>query len=211
MNINCFTHRPSSFLPVVPTTQHLEQDVINYDYKPEIALASRVTSFATAGLDLNLTIKAWPTLIQTFLLDASHVQLNVPGCPACPILPPIDQLFKQVLSQYPTNMLVLGDLSPPQLTHWRSQIPSADIALKLVLEFWEPHWSMRDTGPMAKLVVTQWLDLGYESTCQTLNGLQVGGVALVGDVVDCVRWVVVRVNASTWGRWAWPDFPWVVL
>jgi hypothetical protein len=59
--------------PVVPTAQYLEQDVINYDYKPEIARASRVTSFATAGLGLNLTIEAWPTLTQTSLSDALHV------------------------------------------------------------------------------------------------------------------------------------------
>jgi hypothetical protein len=117
MNIDCFTHRPSCFLPVVPTAQHLEQDVINYDYKPEIACVSLITLFAMAGLGLNLTIKAWPTLIQTFLSDAWHVQLNVPGHPACPILPSIYRLFKHVLLQYPTNMLVLGDLSLPRLTH----------------------------------------------------------------------------------------------
>jgi hypothetical protein len=102
-------------------------------------------------------------------------------------------------------MLVLGDLSPPRLSQWRSQIASTDAAPKLVLEFWEPYWIMKDTGPMAKLVVTQWSDLGYESTCRTLNGLQVGGV------VDRAWLVVVRVNASTWGRWAWPDFPGVVV
>jgi hypothetical protein len=116
MLIYCFTHRPSCFLPVVPTAQYLEQDVINYDYKPEIARASCVTSFATPGLGLNLTIEAWPTLTQTFLSDASHVQLNVPGRLACPILPLVDRLSKQVLSQYPTNMIVLGDLSPPPLS-----------------------------------------------------------------------------------------------
>jgi hypothetical protein len=93
---------------------------MNYDYKPEITRASRVTSFASAGLGLDLTIEAWPTLTQTFLLDTTHVQLNVPGRPACPILPSVDRLSKQVLSQYPTNMLVLGDLSPPQLSQWRS-------------------------------------------------------------------------------------------
>jgi hypothetical protein len=188
----------SCFLLVVPTAQYLEQDLINYDYKPVIARASRVTSFATAGLCLNLTTKAWPTLTQTFLSDGSHVQLNVPGRPACPILPLVDRLSKQVLSQYPTDMLVLGDLSLPWLSQWRSQIASADAAPKLVLEFWEPYWIMKDTGPMAKLVVTQWSDIGYESTCRTLNGLQVGGV------VNRAWLVAVRVNASTWGQWAWP-------
>jgi hypothetical protein len=64
---------------------------------------------------------------------------------------------------------------------------------------------MKDTGPMAKLVVTQWLELVYESTCRTLNGLQVGGL------VDHAWLVVVRVNASTWGQWAWPNFPGVVV
>jgi hypothetical protein len=102
-------------------------------------------------------------------------------------------------------MLVLGDLSPPRLTHWRNQIVSTNTAPKLVLEFWEPFWIMKDIGPMAKLGVTQWSDLGYESTCQTLNGLQVGGV------VDRAWLVVVRANTLLWGLWAWPDFPEVVV
>jgi hypothetical protein len=49
-------------------------------------------------------------------------------------------------------------------------------APKLVLAFWEPFWIMKDICPMAKLVVTQWSDLGYESSCQTLDGLQVGSI-----------------------------------
>jgi hypothetical protein len=171
-----FTYMPSYFLPVVPTAQHLEQDVLNYDYKPEIVHASWVSTFATAGLGLDLTIEAWPTLTQTFLSDALSVQHNVQGRPACLLLPLVDRLPKKVLSMYPTDMLVLGDLSPPRLTQWRNQIASTNTAPKLVLEFWEPFWIMKDIGPMAKLVVTQWSDLGFESMCPTLNGLQVGGV-----------------------------------
>jgi hypothetical protein len=55
---------------------------------------------------------------------------------------------------------------------------------------------MKDTGPVAKLVVTQWLDLGYESTCRMLNDLQVEGI------VNRVWLVLVKVNATSWARWA---------
>jgi hypothetical protein len=109
------THGPSCFLPVVPMAQHLVQDVINYDYKPEITHTSQVSTFATAGLYLNLTIEGWPTLSQAFLLDAPYLQRNVQGRPACPLLSMVDPVSKEVLSQYPTHMLVLGDLSPPRL------------------------------------------------------------------------------------------------
>jgi hypothetical protein len=32
-----------------------------------------------------------------------------------------------------------------------------------------------------------------------------------GGVVDRVWLIVVRANANTWGKWAWPDFPGVVI
>jgi hypothetical protein len=110
-------------------------------------------------------------LSQTFLSDASHVPLNIQGRPSCPILPLIDRLSKQVLSHYPTDMLVLGNLTPPRHMLWRTRVTSTDRQPKLILEFWEPYWIMKDTGPMAQAVVIQWSNLGYETTHRTFNGL----------------------------------------
>jgi hypothetical protein len=164
-----------------------------------------VSTFATVGLGLDLTIKAWPTLTQTFLSDTALVPLNVPGRPRCLLLPLVDWLPNQVLLRHPTDMLVLGDLTPPQHRHWSIIVASPDTKPKLVLEFWEPYWIMKDLGPMAKSVLTQWSDLGYQSACRTLNGLQ------VGVVVDRAWLVVIRANECTWGKWAWPDFPGAVI
>jgi hypothetical protein len=196
-----FTNEPPCFQTDARAALNLEQDVTSYDFKQETAHSSRVSTFATAELGLDLTIEAWPTLTQTFLSDTALVPLNVPGRPRCLLLPLVDRLPKQVLSRPPADMLVLGDLTPQQHRQWSIRVASADTKPKLVLEFWKPYWIMKDLGPMAKSVLTQWSDLRYQSTCRTLNGLQVGGV------VDRAWLVVIRANECTWGKWAWPDFP----
>jgi hypothetical protein len=54
---------------------------------------------------------------------------------------------------------------------------------------------------MAKLTVTKWSREGYQTTCRTLNGLQVGGV------VDRSWLIVARIPADALNGWAWPHVP----
>jgi hypothetical protein len=95
------------------------------------------------------------------------------------------------------DLLVLGDMSPPRISEWLKQIPPTNNP-KLILEFWDPYWILKDTGPMAKVQVTQWLKLGYRSSCQTISGLQVGGV------VDRTWLVVARIGEPLQAGWVWP-------
>jgi hypothetical protein len=97
-------------------------------------------------------------------------------------------------------MLVLGDLSPHKSRQWLCRVAATSRKPKLLMEFWDPYWIMKNTGPMTKLQVTKWSETGSSSACRTLNGLQVGGV------VDRSWLVVVRTNDDTWGPWVWPDF-----
>jgi hypothetical protein len=68
---------------------------------------------------------------------------------------------------------------------------------KLILEFWDPYWVLKETGPMAKLTVTKWSREGYQTTCRTLMGLQVGGM------VDRSWLIVARIPADALNGWAW--------
>jgi hypothetical protein len=54
---------------------------------------------------------------------------------------------------------------------------------------------------MVKRTVTKWSSEGYQTTCQTVNGLQVGGV------VDRAWLTVARIPADALNGWAWPHFP----
>jgi hypothetical protein len=109
-----FPNEPPCFRTDARAALKLEQDVTSYDFKQETAHSSRVSTFATAGLGLDLTIEAWPTLTQTFLSDTALVPVNGPGRPRCLLLPLVDRLPKQVLSRHPADMLVLGNLTPPR-------------------------------------------------------------------------------------------------
>ena len=93
----------------------------------------------------------WPMLTQTFVSKDVCASLTMPGWPSCPVLPVVERLPKNILSQYPTDMLVLGDLTPQRLNQWRTRISSTAVSPKIVLEFCEPYWIMKDVGPMANL------------------------------------------------------------
>jgi hypothetical protein len=101
----------------------------------------------------------------------------------------------------PIDLSVLGDLCPARNTEWRKRIPAGGMAPKLILEFWEPYWVVKEMGPMAKGAIIKWTQKGYQSTCRSLNSLQVGGV------VDRTWLVVARVQDQEWAHWTWPIFP----
>jgi hypothetical protein len=117
------------------------------------------------------------------------------------VLLAVDRFRKDTLSYAPVDLLVLGDLSPERLHGWLIRVKNTEVKPKLILEFWDPYWVLKETGPMAKRTITKWSCEGYQTTCPTLNGLQVGGV------VDWSWLIVERIPADALNGWAWPHFP----
>jgi hypothetical protein len=151
-------------------------------------------TYGTSGLGLDLTAKAWPSLTQVFVSSSPITLANCPGRPTCPMLPTVDRLPKETLRY--------ALVEPKCLDGWCVRVRNADQKPKLILEFWDPSWVLKETGPMAKRTVTMWSKEGYQTMCRTLNGLQVGGV------VDCWAWLVVaRIPADALTGWVWPHFP----
>jgi hypothetical protein len=113
----------------------------------------------------------------------------------------VEPLPKDCLVSTPINLLVLGDLSLARSYEWLQRIASqGKPGPKFVLEVWDAFWVIKATGPMAKGTVTKWAKKGYQSTCQTVNALQVGGV------VDRPWLVVARVHKHEWAEWTCPYF-----
>jgi hypothetical protein len=114
----------------------------------------------------------------------------------------VKRLPKDCLDSIPIDLLVLGDLSPARSHEWLQRIPGQGIPVpKLVLEFWDAFWVIKATGPIAKGSVTERAKKGYQSTCQMINALQVGGV------VNRPWLVVARVHEHEWAEWTWPLIP----
>jgi hypothetical protein len=198
-----FTHL--LFVPVIVgarTADKLELDINAYEHRTEVLMAQKYSTYATAGLGFDLTAESWPTLTQLFASGADKAFNQCHGRPSCPRLPMVERLPKDCLDSMPIDLLVLGDLSPARCQEWLQRIPGQGIPIpKLVLEFWDAFWVIKATGPMAKSSVTKWAKKGYQSTCRTINALQVGGV------VDRPWFVVARVHEHEWAEWTWPLFP----
>jgi hypothetical protein len=114
----------------------------------------------------------------------------------------VERLPKDCLDSMPIHLLVLGDLRPARSHEWLQRIPGQGIPVpKLVLEFWDALGVIKAAGPMAKGSVTKWAKEGYQSTCQTINALQVGGD------VDRPWLVVAQVHKYEWAEWTCPLFP----
>jgi len=180
---------------------NLDRDVEHYEYRTHKDRQIAFRTYGTSGLGLDLTAEAWPSLTQVFSAGSHDAYASCPGRPTCPLLPAVDRLRKGALSSTPVDLLVLGDLSPERLQGWLGRVKNTELKPKLILEFWDPYWVLKETGPMAKQTVTKWSREGYQTTCRTLNGLQVGGV------VDRAWLVVARIPADALNGWAWPHFP----
>jgi hypothetical protein len=154
----------------------LERDVDHYEYRTHKNRQIAFHTYGTSGLGMDLTAEAWPSLTQVFSAGSHKSLASCPGRPTCPVLPAVDRLPKDALSYAPVDLLVLVDLSPERLHGWLIRVKNTKVKPKLILEFWDPYWVLKETDPMAKRTVTKWSCEGYQTTCRTLNGLQVGGV-----------------------------------
>jgi hypothetical protein len=148
------TSRLSSFIED-RTAFKLDCDIHNYETRKEQEAAPLYSTFGTSGLGLDLTMEAWPQMSQLFAAGSAATFENCPGRPVCPCIPNVERLSRSVLTQIPVDLLVLGDMSPARNAEWAEGIPEAGPP-KLVLEFWEPYWIIKDTGPMAKGQTTKW-------------------------------------------------------
>jgi hypothetical protein len=95
-------------------------------------------------------------------------------------------LPKDILKQYPVDLLVLGDLDSNRLRTWQDIVAKAELPPIFVIKFWEENMLFREDGPVTKTSVTHWDKLGYATSCRTVNSTQVGGV------IDRYWLVVVR-------------------
>jgi hypothetical protein len=125
-----------------------------------------------------VTPVAWPKLQQLFTGGDPKVDLSF-NRPNCLMIEDVLRAPRDWLRQHPVEFLVLGNLDKPTMDAWISRVPGHSYpgTPKLILNFWEPWYVTRNTGgPMSKLLITRWDNLGYQSSCISANATQVGGV-----------------------------------
>jgi hypothetical protein len=160
-----------------------------------------VTTYGTYGLGADLAPIAWPRLSQIFTGGEAKVNRFFKR-PSCHLLKDIQRGADNFLSVHPVQLLMLGNMTKDIHDLWMKQISRCPKSPKIILEFWEPWYIKRNTdGPMAKLTVTRWNALGYDSSCISANATQVGGV------VDR-KWVIcARTLQRAKTGWTWPELP----
>jgi hypothetical protein len=89
-----------------------------------------ITTYAAAGLRYNLTTEAWPRLRQILVSDARYTPHDIPQS----ILGPVDRLQKDILTVSPSDLLVLGSLTPNRSTQWRNRVAASARPPKLIIE-----------------------------------------------------------------------------
>jgi hypothetical protein len=159
-------------------------DIHNYKARSAPTGLSDIKCFGTAGLGLDLTAEAWPTLMQTFASGGKDRLLGAPNRPDCLQVDDIRRLSNNFLIQHPVHLLVLGDLNFAQHEAWLDRIKLAQSPPQLLFELWTEDQLFSETGPVAKSQVIKWEEAKYHTTCRLINATQVGGV------LDR-RWLVV--------------------
>jgi hypothetical protein len=150
-------------------------------------------------MGIDLTAKAWPSLIQVFRSEAKDYTHDLPGRRTCPHLREVERLPQPILNEYPVELLVLSNLSPARHQAWRERVAFSDTPPGVVLEFWEEAAILQHDGPMSKRNVSLWKEVEYDSTCVMLNSTQVGGV------IDWPWLIVSRYrNPDEKKPWKWP-------
>jgi hypothetical protein len=183
----------------------LQSDVHHYDSRSAPAGQTVFERYGTAGLGLDLTAEAWPSLEQVFISGGKGLFSDVPCRPECPQVPDVRRLPSVFLDLYPVDLLLLGDLDTIKHSAWLVRITRATKRPRLVIEFWEEDKLFSDEGPVSKLQVTKWQEAGYRSTCRLVNATQTGGV------VDR-NWLVVIWDeaGSKQQDFSWPSLGEVV-
>jgi hypothetical protein len=148
----------------------------------------------------DLTRAAWPLLKQIFTGGDPKAKRTIEA-PDCLSLDDVHRAPHDFLRDHPVELLVLGNLQKEPYDAWMKLIPGhrQTETPELILEFWEPWHITRNTdGPMAKLTMTRWQSLGYESSCLSANATQVGGV------VDRTWLICARALSRLKTGWNWP-------
>ena len=115
-----------------------------------------------------------------------------------------------LLKKHPVDLLVVERIaatSPPEgalaSTSWEAIVKRTPIPKrpKVILESWVDLASTWARGPLCKINVTRWRNLGYETHCKDINGTDVGGA------IDQKRLIIARVRLEESRRWQWPPIP----
>jgi hypothetical protein len=169
----------------------LERDE-HYEYRTHKNRQIAFHTYGKSGLGMDLTAKAWPSLTQVFSAGSGQLSWTT-DLPRAPCSRPPPKGCALLRSSRPARTWGFKSGTPAWMAHQSEEYRSKT--------FWDPYWVLKETGLMAKRTVTKWSCEGYQRTCRTLHGLQVGGV------VDRSWLVVARIPADALNRWAWPHFP----
>jgi hypothetical protein len=182
-----------------PRADTFRSNMQNYDARDAPAGRTDIQRYGTAGLGLDLTAEAWPSLDQTFNPGSSDPRVDAPNRPACEHVSEVLCLSKTFLRHHPVDLLVLGDLDATRHDVWLDQIIRSQNQPQQVFEFWTEDCLLREEGPVSKVRVTHWTEAGYRTTCRLLNATQVGGV------VDLPWLLVVRYKSNDFDKdRTWP-------
>jgi len=115
-----------------------------------------------------------------------------------------------LLKKHPVDLFVVERIaaSSPHAgalssTSWEAIVKSTPVPKrpKVILESWVGIASTWARGPLCKINVTRWKNLGYETHCKAINGTDVGGAILQK------RLIIARVRLEEFQRWHWPPIP----
>jgi hypothetical protein len=133
----------------------MENDIHNYASRQAPSGVATINRYGTAGLGLDLTAEAWPTLTQVFVSDSKAPTADAPNRPTCQHVPEAQRLSKDFLMKNPVDLLVLGHLSGSSHDEWWDRVKQARIPPALIFEFWNQDLLLSEDGPVSKSVATR--------------------------------------------------------
>eukprot|EP00532_Pseudo-nitzschia_australis_P008187 CAMPEP_0168163876 /NCGR_PEP_ID=MMETSP0139_2-20121125/620_1 /TAXON_ID=44445 /ORGANISM="Pseudo-nitzschia australis, Strain 10249 10 AB" /LENGTH=206 /DNA_ID=CAMNT_0008080821 /DNA_START=177 /DNA_END=794 /DNA_ORIENTATION=- len=116
------------------------------------------------------------------------------------------RLLPRHLKTSPVDLLVLelASIIRPhknlEASAWEALVATTQIQLwpKVILECWIGPAISWSQGPMSKLAVTWWSELGYASFCKVLQATEIDGALFQ------VRLLVAPIQTESSQQWVWP-------
>ena len=116
------------------------------------------------------------------------------------------RVHSKLMRAHPVDILAVdrsGHTTAPAKpvgTPW--ELTSAEVAPvfrpKIVFEAWYQRSHLWKFGPVGKLSVTRWENLGFSTHCRRLKSTQIGGASAQ------TRLIVVRISSRCQSHWDWP-------
>ena len=202
----CLTH----FRSAVGEHQKICERVVDVEIRTaETVSFEGIRTFGTVDSGLEAMTHAWPKLEHIFAVrrGPKKISLASVGVKFCYWGP--HRSHPRLLDKHPVDLLVV-EKSSIQKAPEATQVANAHEKMiegasegnrpSLVVETWRGNAQLWTYGPMGKLCVIRWVQMGYYSRCKRVEATQVGGA------INQDRLIVVRVRTGAGlPEWKWQN------